>query len=35
MVESPDFPGEFVLAERRDRLPLTYTLQATYEPGQH
>jgi SAM-dependent methyltransferase len=35
MVESPDFPGEFVLAERRDRLPLTYTLQARYEPGQH
>jgi SAM-dependent methyltransferase len=32
MVESPEFPGEFVLAERRDRLPLTYTLQARYEP---
>jgi SAM-dependent methyltransferase len=28
MVESPDFPGEFVLAEGRDRLPLSYTIQA-------
>ena len=28
MVTSPDFPGEFVLASKRDRLPLTYTLQA-------
>ncbi|CAN1546335.1 AdoMet_MTases domain containing protein [Rhabdaerophilaceae bacterium] len=28
MVASPVFPGEFVLAARRDRLPLTYTLQA-------
>jgi SAM-dependent methyltransferase len=33
MVESAEFPGEFVLAEGRDRLPLTYTLQARYEPG--
>lgn len=29
MVASPDYPGEFVLASNRDRLPLTYTLQAT------
>lgn len=28
MVPSPDFMGEFVLAKDRDRLPLTYTLQA-------
>jgi SAM-dependent methyltransferase len=35
MVASPDFPGEFVLAEGRDRLPLTYTLQAVCEPGHH
>jgi hypothetical protein len=35
MVESPEFPGEFVLAEGRDRLPMTYTLQAVYEPGHH
>jgi SAM-dependent methyltransferase len=35
MVASPEFPGEFVLAEGRDRLPLTYTLQAVYEPGHH
>jgi SAM-dependent methyltransferase len=35
MVASPDFAGEFVLAEGRDRLPLTYTLQAVYEPGHH
>ena len=33
MVESPEFPGEFVLAEGRDRLPLTYTLQASYQPS--
>jgi SAM-dependent methyltransferase len=33
MVESPDFPGEFVLAEGRDRLPLTYTIQAVYQPA--
>jgi SAM-dependent methyltransferase len=32
MVASPDFPGEFVLAEGRDRMPLTYTMQAIYEP---
>lgn len=35
MVQSPDFPGEFVLAEDRDRLPLTYTLQAVYQPGKN
>jgi SAM-dependent methyltransferase len=35
MVESPDFPGEFVLAERPDRLPLTYTLQAACDPGRN
>ena len=29
MVPSPDHEGEFVLAHGRDRLPLTYTLQAT------
>lgn len=29
MIASPDFPGEFVLASKRDRMPLTYTLQAT------
>jgi SAM-dependent methyltransferase len=28
MVPSPDHPEEFILAEGRDRLPLTYTLQA-------
>ncbi len=28
MVASPDHPGEFVLATGRDRMPLTYTLQA-------
>ena len=28
MVESPDRPGEYMLATQRDRLPLTYTLQA-------
>jgi SAM-dependent methyltransferase len=28
MAPSPDFDGEFVLAEGRDRMPLTYTLQA-------
>jgi SAM-dependent methyltransferase len=33
MVASPDFAGEFVLAEGRDRLPLTYTLQAVYGPA--
>jgi SAM-dependent methyltransferase len=33
MVASPDFPGEFVLAQGRDRMPLTYTLQARHEPG--
>jgi len=29
MVPSPDLPGEYVLASNRDRMPLTYTLQAT------
>jgi SAM-dependent methyltransferase len=28
MIPSPDFAGEFILAEGPDRLPLTYTLQA-------
>ena len=28
MVPSPDFPGEFVLAEGGERLPMSYTLQA-------
>ena len=28
MIESPEYPGEWVLAESPDRLPLTYTLQA-------
>jgi hypothetical protein len=28
MIPSPDFEGEFVLAEGRDRMPMTYTLQA-------
>jgi hypothetical protein len=28
MVPSPDFEGEFILATGRDRMPLTYTLQA-------
>ena len=32
MVASLDFPGEFVLASKRDRLPLTYTLQAVKIP---
>lgn len=30
---SPDFDGEFVLAEQRDRMPLTYTLQAAKAAG--
>lgn len=33
MVPSPDFAGEFVLASGRDRMPLTYTLQASKETG--
>jgi SAM-dependent methyltransferase len=33
MVPSPDFEGEFVLASGRDRMPLTYTLQAVKETG--
>jgi len=33
MVPSPDFPGEFVLADGRDRMPLTYTLQAVKATG--
>jgi hypothetical protein len=32
MTESPDFDGEFVLAESRDRLPLSYTIQAMNTP---
>jgi hypothetical protein len=28
MVSSPDLEGEFILATGRDRMPLTYTLQA-------
>jgi SAM-dependent methyltransferase len=32
MVASPDFEGEFVLAEGRDRLPLSYTIQAVSAP---
>ena len=28
MVPSPDFEGEFVLANDRDRIPLTFTMQA-------
>ncbi len=28
MIPSSEYPGEFVLAEGRDRIPLTYTLQA-------
>jgi SAM-dependent methyltransferase len=32
MTPSPDFDGEFVLAEGRDRMPLSYTLQAA-KPG--
>ncbi|HTC70162.1 MAG TPA: class I SAM-dependent methyltransferase [Acidothermaceae bacterium] len=32
MTASPDFDGEFVLVEGRDRLPLSYTIQATYRP---
>jgi SAM-dependent methyltransferase len=33
MVPSPDFAGEFVLASGRDRMPLTYTLQAVKQTG--
>jgi SAM-dependent methyltransferase len=29
MIPSPDFEDEFVLAQGRDRMPMTYTLQAT------
>jgi len=32
MIPSPDHPGEFVLAEGPERLPLTYTLQAVKTP---
>jgi SAM-dependent methyltransferase len=28
MIPSPDFDGEFILAKDRDRIPLTYTVQA-------
>ena len=28
MIPSPDFEGEFILAKDRDRIPLTYTVQA-------
>jgi SAM-dependent methyltransferase len=28
MMPSPDFEGEFILAEDRDRIPLTFTIQA-------
>lgn len=31
MTSSPDFPGEYVLLTGRDRMPLTYTLQAVKE----
>lgn len=33
MVASPDHPGEFVLADAPERLPLTYTLQARKGPA--
>ena len=33
MVSSPDHPGEYLLATQRDRLPLTYTLQAVKDHG--
>lgn len=33
MVESTEHPGEFVLATGRDRMPLTYTLQAMRRPA--
>jgi hypothetical protein len=32
MTPSPDHPGEYVLAEGRDRLPCTYTLRAVKIP---
>ncbi len=28
MVPSPEHPGEYVLATGRDRMPLSYTVQA-------
>jgi hypothetical protein len=28
MIPSPDFEDEWVLAQGRDRMPMTYTLQA-------
>ena len=28
MIPSPDFDGEFILANDRDRIPLTYTVEA-------
>ncbi|CDM78567.1 conserved hypothetical protein [Mycobacterium marinum E11] len=28
MIPSPDYDGEFILAEDRDRIPMTYTVQA-------
>jgi SAM-dependent methyltransferase len=35
MVASPDFRGEFVLAEGCDPLPLSYTMQAIYDPDKN
>jgi len=32
MIPSPDFDEEFILAQGRDRMPVTYTLQAV-KPG--
>jgi hypothetical protein len=32
MTRSPDHPGEYVLTGDRDRMPLTYTLQAVKDP---
>jgi SAM-dependent methyltransferase len=32
MIPSPDFEGEFVLAQGRDRMPMTYTVQASRAP---
>jgi len=33
MTASPDYPGEYVLTSDRDRMPLTYTLQAIKTPN--
>ena len=33
MIPSPDFDGEFILANDRDRIPLTYTVESSQTLG--